>query len=110
MSISWTASGTESKVWNVKGPVFMCQDNRKPRSGSPSCISPWRRLVDHQQASHSHYITGDREARGLSSDFKIYKTRVGDLAPHFRCMKIAQASAKLTAATTVSVASVPPTP
>lgn len=24
------------------GPVFMCQDYRKPRSGSPFRVSPWR--------------------------------------------------------------------
>jgi hypothetical protein len=29
-------------------PVFVCRDNREPRSGSPSCISPWRRLAGHR--------------------------------------------------------------
>ena len=30
---------------NVLETVFVCQDNQKPRSGSPSYISPWRTLL-----------------------------------------------------------------
>lgn len=30
---------------NEQYPVFLCQENRKPRSGSPFHISPWRRLT-----------------------------------------------------------------
>jgi hypothetical protein len=51
---SWKRYG---QCQNQECPVFMCQDNRKPRSGSPSCISPCRRLAGtqgfpHWQASH----------------------------------------------------------
>ena len=28
-----------------ESPVFVCRADRKPRSGSPSCVSPWRRLT-----------------------------------------------------------------
>lgn len=28
-----------------ESPVFVCRDDREPRSGSPSCVSPWRRLT-----------------------------------------------------------------
>ena len=42
-----------SSTWG--GPVFMCQDNRKPRSGSPSRVSPWRMLT-----TLSHLMTGQQ--------------------------------------------------
>ncbi len=37
--------GSRSALTTPESPVFLCQDNRKPRSGSPFCVSPRRRLT-----------------------------------------------------------------
>ena len=61
-----------------RSPVFVCQDNRKPRGGSPSCVSPRRWLTDDspssRQVSQGQYScsprrrpeTGTRMTGGIS--------------------------------------------
>ena len=42
-SVFCTRSRTRSATFS---PVFVCQDNRKPRNGSPFRVSPWRKLTE----------------------------------------------------------------
>lgn len=47
-----------------ESPVLLCRDNRKPRSGSPSCVSPWRRLTGKRP--QRQVSLGRSKARNLS--------------------------------------------